>query len=659
MEPFTLLTAATGLGGVFIKLAPEIIKATPQIIKAVADYKQGQQQSSSEELERQQLQRSLENLRSEFQTEQFKNQKEIQTYQNLVKQLEIRDAAQIRVQSEPERIRWETFWQQLNQQRQLEQKLAAYSRQTQLDIAKSQRESTLQLPEVNKLFDNWPLTIVPSQILSTKRAKNRLPLRIFLSPPTVQFERFNHHKYNLPELEPKLTQRLRKFLDQNYSLQDDIRPTEFLGGAWDSKRARGEASITALFSMLKSEPSLVLETEIIDKYELSFRIGYWGLGEESYCYESIAILQYFEIMCSSARNRALEWKKRKQQHLSDNRLTKDQINKLGGDNELNLQVLEEEEKLKSLGEDPYEQEVYLKYRLNDKDFKKFYDILIVCHCLVAGWISDAYHYIQNDVPPLLPKLIHEITSEVDAPQSLRPIIQGVVAGYRMLFISLSEERRSLLPEMSLQLAQSLSELPDKSPSREHAYHSIKSWLKQRNISSPPEGVESIQMMQSVITMADKPYIENLKTCFSVVGDAEVKSSLFDLDWKLKRLQNDLDDQYQQGVENGQKGNYTKSIAKFSYVIQLDPNYVNAYFSRGYVYVQIGQLEQAIANYSKAIQLNPEYLEAYINRGNTHYKMNDFELAVKDYDQALFLKPNITEVIKYREQAMQVLNSQQH
>jgi tetratricopeptide (TPR) repeat protein len=322
-----------------------------------------------------------------------------------------------------------------------------------------------------------------------------------------------------------------------------------------------------------------------------------------------------------------------------------------------LQVFEEEERLRAMGEDPYELQVHLSYQINHQDFEEFCEILSICHCLVAGWITDAYYYIHYDVSPLLPKLIQDLTNKVNAPQALQPIIQGVVTGYRMIFSSLINERPLWLPEMSLQLAQSLGSLPDKSWAREQTYYSVKSWLKQRNVSSPPEGVEALEILQPVLTLADQPYIDDLKICFSAFGDASVKSKLLDLDWKLKRQQKELEVHYKKGVEHGQAGKYSEASASFSYTIQLNPNYVEAYFSRGYIYAQVGHLEQAIADYGQALQLRPGYVEAYVNRGNAYYKIGNYELAIKDYNQALLLNPNLTKVAKYRDDAQRILESQ--
>jgi len=94
------------------------------------------------------------------------------------------------------------------QDKSLQQQLAAYDRETQLKLASSQRETTLQLPEVNKILDYWPLRLFPSQLLGSHDSHSIIPLRIFLSPPKVQSARFSEVAQALPEIEQSLAQGL-------------------------------------------------------------------------------------------------------------------------------------------------------------------------------------------------------------------------------------------------------------------------------------------------------------------------------------------------------------------------------------------------------------------------------------------------------------------
>lgn len=421
-------------------------------------------------------------------------------------------SANVRPAKPQEKVDVETW--RFEQEKSLQQQLTAYNRETQLSIAAYQRETALQLPESHKILDNWPLRLFPSQLLNSHPSHQRIPLRIFLSPPQVQLARLSEVAQAMPEIEQSLAQGIGEFLNQNYSLSSQERPTEFLAGAWENKRFHREASIKALFEILKSEPTLILESELVGDY-LNFRIAYWGLGQKTYCYQTIiSRLNYREIVYNLAKRRALKWKETANQLLACGESLED-VNKLAGDNSFNLSVLEKEEKWKRHGIDTSELE--LAYQVNTKDVEALSQLLITCHCLIAGWIADAHHLLHHDVAPLLPELLPSLLKNSSSSQLVQDVLQTTIAGYRDIFNALEIERPLWIPELALKLAKSLACLPDKSWAKEQVDYSLKAWLKQHQVPQSQNG-NSIELMQPVLTLEDQNYFETLKDCLVILGD---------------------------------------------------------------------------------------------------------------------------------------------
>ncbi len=411
------------------------------------------------------------------------------------------------------------------QEKSLQQQLAAYDRETQLKLASSQRETALQLPEIHKILNNWPLRLFPSQLLGSYKNNPLIPLKIFLSPPKVQSAGLGEVAQAIPEIEQSLAQNLGEFLSHNYPLSSQERPTEFLAGAWENKRFHREASIKALFEMLKSEPTLILESEFVGDY-LNFRIAYWGLGQKTYSYKTIiSRLDYRKIVYTSAKSRALKWKETANRLLACGESLED-VNRLGGDNAFNLKVLEKEDKWKQQGIDT--SELVLDYKVNTKDFEALSQLLITCHCLVAGWVADAHHLLHHDIAPLLPGLLPSLLEKASDQQLVQEVMQTTILGYQDIFKALEIERPLWVPELALKLAQSLACLPEKSWAKEQVDYSLKAWLKQHQVPQL-EGSNSLEGMQPALTIEDQKYFENLKDCFATLGDekaiAQVNSML--------------------------------------------------------------------------------------------------------------------------------------
>ena len=84
--------------------------------------------------------------------------------------------------------------------------------------------------------------------------------------------------------------------------------------------------------------------------------------------------------------------------------------------------------------------------------------------------------------------------------------------------------------------------------------------------------------------------------------------------------------------------YRKAIEHYTNAIKSNPEYVDAYYSRGNIYLKIDKFPEAIENYNQAIALDPEYVDAYYSRGNIYLKIDKFPEAIENYNQAIALNP---------------------
>jgi len=84
--------------------------------------------------------------------------------------------------------------------------------------------------------------------------------------------------------------------------------------------------------------------------------------------------------------------------------------------------------------------------------------------------------------------------------------------------------------------------------------------------------------------------------------------------------------------------YGEVVATMSKVIELAPDYADAYNYRGNGYAGLRRYDEALVEINKAIQLKPDYETAYYNRGGVYAQKGDWKAAVNDYSKALTLDP---------------------
>lgn len=199
----------------------------------------------------------------------------------------------------------------------------------------------------------------------------------------------------------------------------------------------------------------------------------------------------------------------------------EEINRLGGDNAFNLKIVEQEEEYRQLGIDFQQLDLQKHYKVNEQDFKYLSQFLATCHILVTSFISDIHYLILNNTPPLLPKLLPELTKDFYNAQ----LLESIVTGYRQVYEAVENERPAWIPELALDLANSLKYLPDKSWAKEQVKFSIQSWLRVRGV-TPPETIEdAISAMKSVMCLNDEDYFIALQSCLQDIEDSQTANQI--------------------------------------------------------------------------------------------------------------------------------------
>jgi len=80
----------------------------------------------------------------------------------------------------------------------------------------------------------------------------------------------------------------------------------------------------------------------------------------------------------------------------------------------------------------------------------------------------------------------------------------------------------------------------------------------------------------------------------------------------------------------------KAIAAYNEAIRLDPDYAEAYDSRGSVHYFMGDHDKALADYNEAIRLDPNYRNSYCCRAYIHGDNGDYDKAAADLTVAVRL-----------------------
>jgi Tfp pilus assembly protein PilF len=92
------------------------------------------------------------------------------------------------------------------------------------------------------------------------------------------------------------------------------------------------------------------------------------------------------------------------------------------------------------------------------------------------------------------------------------------------------------------------------------------------------------------------------------------------------------------IEADIHGNFDAAITEYKKVVQLRPDFPQAYNNLGVALKRKGELAQAAENFNKALERQPDFGAALSNRGWVFAEQNKWNNARRDFEEALKINP---------------------
>lgn len=88
------------------------------------------------------------------------------------------------------------------------------------------------------------------------------------------------------------------------------------------------------------------------------------------------------------------------------------------------------------------------------------------------------------------------------------------------------------------------------------------------------------------------------------------------------------------------GKIDEAVKEYETILATNKTCANCYYNLGAIYLEIKkEPKKALEQFTKAIELDPNYVEAYFARAYTYTKLKDKESAKADYNMCLKIQPN--------------------
>ena len=104
------------------------------------------------------------------------------------------------------------------------------------------------------------------------------------------------------------------------------------------------------------------------------------------------------------------------------------------------------------------------------------------------------------------------------------------------------------------------------------------------------------------------------------------------------VKKNVNEYFQEGMEEFVGHNYGRSIELLSRALEADPDHKLAGMSRGAAYLKLDRALEAVKDFDHVIEIDSEYARAWHLRGLAREKTGDDEAALKDLNRAIELDP---------------------
>lgn len=93
-----------------------------------------------------------------------------------------------------------------------------------------------------------------------------------------------------------------------------------------------------------------------------------------------------------------------------------------------------------------------------------------------------------------------------------------------------------------------------------------------------------------------------------------------------------------GNERMQKHDYAGAESWYSRAIDLNPQFFQAYFSRGLLHLKAGEAATALADFEQTVKLVPDLAQAFLQRGLAREQLGNLKQAREDFARAAKMDP---------------------
>ena len=150
--------------------------------------------------------------------------------------------------------------------------------------------------------------------------------------------------------------------------------------------------------------------------------------------------------------------------------------------------------------------------------------------------------------------------------------------------------------------------------------------------------DAASRLGEVGTMADATLLVNALRD----ADADVRVAAEQALWRIWARSGDqeVDKLYQAGVEQMNAGDFGRSIATFTRIIKIKPDFAEGWNKRATLYFLVDDLRKSLADCDEVMKRNPYHFGALAGYAQIYFRLGYYDRALEYSNRALKVNPNM-------------------
>ena len=156
--------------------------------------------------------------------------------------------------------------------------------------------------------------------------------------------------------------------------------------------------------------------------------------------------------------------------------------------------------------------------------------------------------------------------------------------------------------------------------------------------------DPVERGRGVVLLAREGGMADVPALLAVLRDpnAELRALAEQAIWVVWSRSGDaqVDKLFEQGIDEMNSGRTAESIATFTRIIEMKPDFAEGWNKRATVYFITGELQKSLRDCDEVIKRNPAHFGALAGYGQIYLQLGEYEKSLEYFKRALAVNPNL-------------------